>query len=395
MKKAFYFLLIFSLGAASGWYFADPKNQKLMRNLPKEWQDPAKVSNLLLNSVSNIPRTVMRLYDDKMPQNIKDSLADGLPAVFGHPFVCRIERVFTTNSESGANPRVRVDSSAGTRQLGQKSLIRAGDHFTGSPPKLSVELKCGNLEFVFGPGANVKLIRGEGARKVLVVNGSVNVRASGASKFGFSHPFGEVNVDTRSYANLQVVGSSKINSINVFDGKLLVTWEVGATTKSKKAVLRILNGPNASIRVLRKKGSEEETRVLGPRKQISFLANGKLSGSGKVTKVMTPPSSSGGEGGVALKNMDIVKKTPKGAKKIDVTMNWRIEPVNRNAPCEVDLASDQKFSNILAEYKSDQNALLIKGMKPGIYFWRARCEINGDEEKSKNWTNNCDRFVKK
>lgn len=401
--KKFLLFLIFAIGAGAGWYLKDETRRqealkasedipglidKAGKNLPGLLEKGKEsVSNFDIGSLtsmfSNIPLTLFRLYDAYVPADIRNTLSEGMPDFFAYPYICRLERVFSPN-DGRAIPGGVIGGEIGGEQLslGQGTVIYPGAKLS-APGNLAFEVKCRGENITVGPGTTVQLLRGEGAAKFFRVDGVINVRTEGNRVVGFAFPWGELTLQTRGVGSMQLGSKSNPPALNIYDGQIDMLWQVTSTKAAGYANLKVVAGSNAKLRITRRYGSDEEARNIAPRKEVFFLASGRFSGSKGVDpgQMAKPMGGAGSTETIDIEKKLLVAKTPwfELQNTVDLTINWRLYPVNRLVPCKVELSVDPQMGSLLATYQSAKMSLFLKGIQPAVYYWRARCEASGSE----------------
>lgn len=407
-------IVLLAVGGFAGWLYSNPKNQdKAMDFIGEVSADfpgtMAKLGNSLQhlpapsewgNSLGSVGTSLMRVYDRWVPVGFRDTLADGLPAVFAHPYLCKVSRVFQQGSAPGDHNSLLIAARIGgaETQLNSGALIRPGTELIGSARQTGVEIDCRKAKLVLSAGSDLRFARGEGSRKVLELTGGLTIQSEGPVQFGFAQSWGEVGLDFGDgVSSVQVTGRPDRASVRVFSGNADFIWNVSGVQNSPAEIFGIIGATGANVKIRRLEGSDRQIFPLGPRLQASFLANGKISGVAQGVRMdpaaptsIAPnssvaaqaPAAPSGPPGLQLVQPLIVKKTQwaGGVSQIDVLLEWRLNPTNRLVPCDIELAADATLKKVLARYQSGNMSLLLKGMRPGIYHWRANCQVDGSPQ---------------
>jgi hypothetical protein len=228
----------------------------------------------------------------------------------------------------------------------------------------------------------------------LDIRGSAQFAATNRSTAaGLYFPWGEVGIVTNEVAsqyNVRMNGDKPL--LEIFSGKTEVIWRVGEISSAGHELFQIVASPGAQVKLSREHSSGLESRDIGPKRQASFLANGSMSGS--VGAVRLPPKSVATSSsapppaaapvedipGLSILMPQMALKTE--GSTIDVLLEWRFNPGARVIPCDIEMAADAELTKPLAKYQSADMRLLLKGMRPGIYFWRVSCAVDGTQQTS-------------
>lgn len=399
-NRALLFFLVLILGAAAGWFFAPPDQQEKVQGVVRQ------AKRDLPGLVKNFLRTMPQLYDEYVPSEYRDTLSEGLPAIFAYPYVCRVDRVY--NAATGvASPAlgIPVRQDGYNFELRTDGIIRPGLILLATNPQLAVDVECRNLKIHVGAGTQVKFLRGKDSQKVLEVRGNAVFQAMGPTQLGFAMPWGTVGLafgETPGQARYRLNGAQPL--LELLAGDAEVSWVAESPQASNQELFQLLANPSARVRIRHTLNGTETVRDIGPQRQASFLANGQVSGAigafrggnappsggpsafpaaplGSNSDVAAPaPSGMDGAPGLTIVNPNILMKT-EGAT-IDVMLEWRLNPGNRVVPCNIEMAADPQMQRILATYKSSDMRLMLKGMRPGIYYWRVGCDVVGSPMKT-------------
>lgn len=396
-NRALKFLIVLGLGAAAGWYFAPPDKQKQMKAIAeqstKDFPGALQKLKTQMPSASQatdllgvIPIYIGRFYDDYVPQEFRDTLAGGFPMLFAHPYLCKIARV-SRPGETEVNKNLAIPITIGgtTRELLKDGIIRPGLTILASG-QLSTDVECRKLMINLERGGQLKFMRGEGLQKTLELRGNAMLRGSGESNIAFAFPWGEVGMhlgNSASQVQYRVMGSGA--RVDVLNGSADFTWKVGSTEPSNQEIFQIVANPGTRVNITYIGPDGESTRDIGPKRQASFLANGKISGVAGAFRGSNARSNSGGQHrdapadgppGLSITTPHMNVHAP-GNQPVDVLLEWQLHPGARIVPCDIDMAADEGITKILAKYQSNEMRLMLKGMRPGLYFWRVGCNVDG------------------
>lgn len=417
-------LLLLVAGAFGGWIAQDPANidkaieftSEATADLPGTISKiPAALSSLPPPSqwgaaFSGIGVSIMRRYDAWIPQEYRDTLADGLPSVFAYPYLCKLTRIIPEAKAGGAPSAgplaisARVSGVPTSLRVG--ALIRPGTELLGSESRTGASLECRQAKIELQPNSEMSFLRGQASQKVLALTGGMTLAAQGAGDFALSLRWGEVGLGVDGPATfLQVTGRPEKATVNIGQGQVLFTWEVLHTQNSNAEIFSIFGQPGTDVKVRRLQKGNLEMFPLGPKRQASFLASGQISGvAGGVRldpsqlqakasagsagaggdSVSGDPAAMTGPARIQLVEAAINKRAQLVGNVVqaDVLLEWRLVPTNRVVACAIDLAQDAQLQKVLARYTSNNMSLLIKGMRTGIYHWRAACDVDGENRAS-------------
>src|SRR3989344_6623170 len=294
-NRPFKLLLFLLLGAAAGWYLAPPKQQKEFQDIAQQATKdfPGALQRLkralpappTLGGIGaffgNIPQYLGRYYDDYIPADFRDTLAEGLPAAFAYPYICKIERVYrTSDGQSSKSFAVPALMNGMNMDMRADTVIRPGLTLLATRPEFGADIACRNLKIALASGTQVKFLRGTDSQKVLEVRGGALLRSEGKTSAGFSFPWGEVGLkfsEQPSEVRYRVTGSRPV--LEVGSGQVEFSWEARASQVPPQELLHLFASPSAGVKIRHILSGTETLRELGPKRQASLLSNGQVSGA--------------------------------------------------------------------------------------------------------------------
>ncbi len=415
-SKKLLLFLIFAIGGGAGWYLKDENRRqeaikasedipglidKASKNLPVLLdQGKEVVMNFDYASVTsmfaNAPLTFFRLYDAYTPLGVRNILSEGMPDFFAYPYICRLSRIFTPGKgEERQGTTIRAIVGGEELQWGKGFPVYPGAKLS-SDGNLAFEVQCQGESIAVGTNSTVQFLRGSNVDKFFRVDGVITMRTGGARVVGFSFPWGEVSMAVNGGGSMQFESQANPPALNIYEGDVSMVWQVTSTKVGAKAGdytnLKVVAGSDAKLRITRRYGPDKEERRVAPRKEVYFLASGQFSDSKGVRpkQAAQPKPKAEPRGRVSSTELIKIEKALLAAKTpwftlgntVDLTINWQLSPVNRLVPCTVELSVDPTMGSLLATYQSARMSLFLKGVQPATYYWRARCEVDGNKVAS-------------